>query len=220
EIIAGERRWRAAQLAGLTEIPVLLREVAAGNPVIAKAHSSHPGTTRLFGEAAHEAATETGMPAGFVQVVYRCSHVDGATFAAHPLLGAIGYTGSRTAGTQLKTAADAVGKPIYLELSSINPVFVLPGAVAQNGAAFAEQFSGSCLMGTGQFCTNPGLVITIAGAATEAMIADLAQRFSTASVGVLLGEGVQRNLKYAVESSPGDIRCRDLVSVSRTPYCV
>ncbi len=174
--------------------------VAAGNPVIAKAHSSHPGTTRLFGEAVHAAATETDMPPGFVQLVYRCNHVDGVTFVAHPLLSAIGYTGSRSAGSQLKAAADAVGKPIYLELSSINPVFVLPGAVAQSGAAFAEQFAGSCLMGTGQFCTNPGLVITIAGPETETMIADIAQRFTAVPVGVLLSESVQRNLKFAVDT--------------------
>lgn len=174
--------------------------VAAGNPVIAKAHTSHPGTTRLFGELAQAAAEETDMPAGFFQMIYRCNHADGVMLAKHPLLGAIGYTGSRTAGTQLKTAADSVGKPIYLELSSINPVFVLPGAVAQHASAFAEQFAGSCLMGTGQFCTNPGLVVTVASPQTEAMLADIAQRFTAASVGVLLSESVRKNLKFAVDT--------------------
>jgi NADP-dependent aldehyde dehydrogenase len=174
--------------------------VAAGNPVLAKGHSSHPGTTRLFGEAADAAAKQTDMPPGFVQLVYRCSHMDGVALARHHSLGAIGYTGARASGMQLKAAADAVGKPIYLELSSINPVFVLPGAVTQSGTAFAEQFTGSCLMGTGQFCTNPGLVVTLAGAATETMIADIATRFAAAPVGVLLGEGVQRNMKFAVET--------------------
>ncbi|MBI1348220.1 aldehyde dehydrogenase family protein [bacterium] len=172
--------------------------IAAGNPVIAKAHTSHPGTTRLFSELAHAAAQETQMPPGYFQVIYRCNHADGVMLAKHPLLGAIGYTGSRTAGTQLKTAADAVGKPIYLELSSINPVFVLPGAVAQHATAFAEQFAGSCLMGTGQFCTNPGLVITVASPETETMLGDIAQRFAAAPVGVLLSESVLRNLKLAV----------------------
>ena len=100
--------------------------VAAGNPVIGKGHSSHPGTTRLLGELAHQAAVATKMPNGFVQVIYRTGHSDGEKLVAHPLLGAVGYTGSRAAGTVLKEAADRVGKPIYLELSSINPVFFLP----------------------------------------------------------------------------------------------
>src|SRR5688572_28395117 len=95
--------------------------VAAGCPVIAKGHPSHPTTTRLFADAAHEAAQATEMPAGFVQLVYRISHADGEKLAGHPLLGSLGYTRARHAGVVLKKAADAVGKPIYLELSSINP---------------------------------------------------------------------------------------------------
>jgi len=171
--------------------------VAAGNPVIAKGHSSHPGTTRLFAEEAQHAAGETDLPPGFVQLIYRTSHEDGVKLAADHRLGAIGYTGARSAGLVLKQAADAVGKPIYLELSSINPVFVLPGAVTPH---FAEQYAASCLMGTGQFCTNPGLVVMIAGPAAEAVIADIAGRFQAAANGVLLGEGVLRNLSSGVKT--------------------
>ncbi|MCA9228297.1 MAG: aldehyde dehydrogenase family protein, partial [Planctomycetales bacterium] len=127
--------------------------LAAGNPVIAKANSSHPGTTRLFGEAAQAAAEATGMPAGTVQLIYRTSHADGERLVADPRVGATGYTGSRTAGLKLKAAADTAGKPIYLELSSVNPVVVLPGALNERGDAIADEFTGSCLMGTGQFCT-------------------------------------------------------------------
>lgn len=171
--------------------------VAAGNPVIAKGHSSHPGTTRLFAEEAQQAAAETEMPPGFVQLIYRTSHEDGVKLAQDPRLGAIGYTGSRSAGTVLKTAADAVGKPFYAELSSINPVFVLPGAAT---AAFAEQYAASCLMGTGQFCTNPGLVVMLAGTATDAVIADITQRFQAVANGVLLGEGVLKHLSSGVKT--------------------
>jgi NADP-dependent aldehyde dehydrogenase len=167
--------------------------VAAGNPVIAKGHSSHPETTRLFAVEAQHAADETGMPPGFVQLIYRTSHTDGTQLVAHPKIGASGYTGSRRAGLVLKQAADAAGKPIYLELSSINPVFVLPGAIAERAAAIAEEFTGSCLLGTGQFCTNPGLVVLVAGDATEAFIADVAKRFEAAPVGTMLSEGVQTN---------------------------
>ena len=166
--------------------------VAAGNPVIAKGHSSHPETTRIFGEAADAAAKATDMPAGFVQLIYRTSHSDGCRLVSHPLMGAIGYTGGRSAGLTIKEAADKAGKPVYLELSSINPVFVLPGALAERSAEIAEEFKGSCLMGTGQFCTNPGLVVLKGGEAAETFIDQVKQQFEAAPAGVLLSEGVQR----------------------------
>ncbi|WP_010581639.1 aldehyde dehydrogenase (NADP(+)) [Schlesneria paludicola] len=174
--------------------------VAAGNPVIGKGHSLHPETTRLFAEIALKAAVATKMPNGFVQLIYRTSHDDGEKFVSHPLLGAVGYTGSRSAGTVLKTAADRVGKPIYLELSSINPVYLLPGALAERGAALAEQFSTSCLMGMGQFCTNPGLILMLAGPNTEEFIRLTVERFRAAPVGTLLGESVQKNLHDGIKT--------------------
>lgn len=174
--------------------------VAAGNPVIAKGHSSHPGTTRLLAEEAQLAAAETEMPPGFVQLIYRTSHEDGKRLVSHPQIGASGYTGSRSAGMQLKEAADRMGKPIYLELSSINPVYVLPGALRERGAAIAEQFASSCLMGTGQFCTNPGLVVVQASAETEVFIKDVTDRFAAAPVGTLLGAGVLSHLESGLQT--------------------
>ena len=88
--------------------------IASGNPVIAKANTSHPGTTRLLASAAHEAAIAARLPPGSVQLIYRTSHADGARAVADPRVGATGYTGSRAAGLTLKSAADAAGKPIYL----------------------------------------------------------------------------------------------------------
>lgn len=172
--------------------------VAAGNPVIAKGHSSHPGTTRLFAEAAHAAARDTEMPNGFVQLIYRTSHDDGARLVSHPLVGATGYTGSRSAGLVLKEAADRAGNPIYLELSSINPVVILPGALAERGSDLATEFTGSCLMGTGQFCTNPGLVLLLAGEQTDAFVAAVAEAFAKAAVGTFLSEGVGRSFAAGI----------------------
>ncbi|MCA9216783.1 MAG: aldehyde dehydrogenase family protein, partial [Planctomycetales bacterium] len=103
--------------------------IAAGNPVIGKANSSHPGTTRIFGEAALAAINATDVPAATVQLLYRTSHSDGERLVSDPRIGATGYTGSRSAGLKLKAAADAAGKPIYVELSSVNPVVILPGAL-------------------------------------------------------------------------------------------
>jgi len=174
--------------------------IAAGNPVIAKGHTSHPGTSRLLAEEAHQASLETDLPSGFVQLIYRTSHSDGERLVAHPLIGATGYTGSRQAGLRLKEAADRAGKPIYLELSSINPVFILPGALEERLEDVAQEFATSCLMGTGQFCTNPGLVVLIGNETGEKFVEAVRQRFAQAPAGTLLGAGVQRNLVQSVRA--------------------
>lgn len=172
--------------------------VAAGCPVIAKAHSSHPGTTRLFAELAHGAAESTGMPPGFVQLIYRLEHVHGADLVSHPLIGAVGYTGARETGLVLKAAADAVGKPFYAELSSINPVVILPGALAERSAAIADDYVASVLMGTGQFCTNPGLVLMLDSPEAKAFVASVSEKFQKAAVGTLLSAGVLKHLEKSV----------------------
>ncbi len=172
--------------------------IAAGNPVIGKGHASHPSTTRLFAEAAEEARQATGLPPGTVQLIYRTSHADGERLVSDARVGAAGYTGSRAAGVKLKAAADAVGKPIYLELSSINPVVVLPGALRERSEAIAADFTTGCLLGAGQFCTNPGLLLVVRGAATDAFLELLRAKFLAAPVGTLLSQSVatsyQQNL--------------------------
>lgn len=173
--------------------------IAAGNPVIAKANSSHPGTTRLFAEIAHEAAQATGLPAGVVQVIYRTSHEDGERAVSDPRTAATGYTGSRSAGLKLKAAADSAGKLFYGELSSVNPVVILPGALRERAEQIAADFTGSCLMGTGQFCTNPGLVVLLAGAETENFVAAVSEKFQKAPVGTLLSRSVARSLETSIE---------------------
>ncbi|MEC7565231.1 MAG: aldehyde dehydrogenase (NADP(+)) [Planctomycetota bacterium] len=173
--------------------------IAAGNPVIAKANSSHPGTTQLFAQCALEAAQATGMPESIIQLIYRTSHEDGERLVADPRLGATGYTGSRDAGLKLKSAADAVGNPIYLELSSVNPVIILPAAMEQRGAEISEEFTSSCLMGTGQFCTNPGLVVMLENEHTDPLIAQICNAFDESPVGTLLSAGVEKSLKQNLQ---------------------
>ena len=174
--------------------------IAAGNPVIAKANSMHPGTTRLLAEEAQKAADATGMPAGIVQLIYRLDHADGVKLASDPRLAAIGYTGSRGAGLKLKAAADSVGKPIYLELSSINPVVILPEALKERAEDIATELTGSCLMGTGQFCTNPGLLILQNGQATDDFVSNIAEKFKAAPVGTLLSKSGQTGLASAIDT--------------------
>lgn len=172
--------------------------IAAGNPVIAKANTSHPGTSQLLAEEAFAAVTEAGLPPATVQLIYRTSHADGERLAADARTGALAYTGSRSAGLKLKAAADQAGKPIYVELSSVNPVLILPGALAERGAKLAEEFTGSCLMGTGQFCTSPSFVVLFAGDATEQFIAAAKHKLEATPPTPLLSASVQRSLGESV----------------------
>ncbi len=172
--------------------------IAAGNPVIAKANTAHPGTTRLLIIEAAAALAAAGLPPSTVQLLYRTDHETGKRLVAHPKVAATGYTGARSAGLVLKEAADKAGKPIYLELSSINPVLILPGALASRGAEVADELAGSCLLGTGQFCTSPGLVILLAGADSDTLVERVRDKLAAAPVGTLLGRSVQDRLQHAV----------------------
>src|SRR5690606_35260407 len=105
---------------------------------------------------------------------------------------------ARTAGLALKAAADAAGKPIYLELSSSNPLVLLPGALRERSGEIVDQFCTSALMGVGQFCTNPGLTLLLAGAEAETFIQQVTERFQNTPAGVLLSRGVQSGLLQSV----------------------
>lgn len=177
--------------------------IAAGNPVIGKANSSHPETTRLFAEQAAEALKETGLPAATVQLLYRTSHADGERLVSDPRVGATGYTGSRSAGLALKAAADRAGKPIYLELSSVNPVVITPGALAERADDIVGEFMTSVLMGTGQFCTNPGLVMLLKGSETDSFISAITAKFASSPAGTLLSPAVASSLSASVEKLVG-----------------
>ena len=177
--------------------------IAAGNPVIGKANSSHPETTRLFAVEAAKALEETGLPAATVQLIYRTSHADGEKLVSDPRVGATGYTGSRGAGLKLKAAADKVGKPIYLELSSVNPVVITPGALKERGDDILNEFITSVLMGTGQFCTNPGVVLLLDDAATSDFIEQVKTKFSATPAGTLLSPAVAKSLSASVSTLCG-----------------
>jgi 2,5-dioxopentanoate dehydrogenase len=172
--------------------------IAAGNPVIAKANSSHPNTTRLLGEEAFAALRESDLHPSTVQLLYRTGHDDGARAVSDARTGATGYTGSRGAGLTLKAAADAAGKPIYLELSSVNPVVILPGAIAERGDDLAGELVGSCLMGTGQFCTSPSFVLLFESDATERFLDTIRERLDATPPTPLLSRAVAGSLAAGV----------------------
>jgi NADP-dependent aldehyde dehydrogenase len=173
--------------------------IAAGNPVIAKANTGHPGTTKILAEAALEAIQASGVPPAMVQLLYRTPSDVGLKLVSHPLTGATGFTGSKWAGLRLKEAADKAGKPIYLEMSSVNPVFILPGALTERLSDVAGELYASCALGAGQFCTNPGLVVVPEGEQTEAFITEVQQHFAQNPGGTLLGESGLRGIASALE---------------------
>lgn len=160
--------------------------VAAGNPVIAKAHPGHPQTSMLLAEAALDAADAAGLPSGAVQMFFHVEAELGLRLAAHPAVAAVAFTGSRRAGMALKAAAERAGKPAYLEMSSVNPVFVLAGALRERGGAIAAELHGSCAMGAGQFCTRPGIAVLAPGEHADAFVAEMRRLTAAAAPGVLL----------------------------------
>src|SRR5579872_1146900 len=134
--------------------------LAGGNPVIVKAHAAHPGTGELVGRAIQASVRECGLPEGVFSLLFGHGAQVGSALMRHPLVKAGGFTGSRGAGRALMDIAAARPEPIpfYAEMSSTNPVFILPGALRERGEAIAAGLHGSFTMGAGQFCTKPGMV--------------------------------------------------------------
>ncbi|OFE15234.1 2,5-dioxovalerate dehydrogenase [Humibacillus sp. DSM 29435] len=147
--------------------------LAAGCPVVVKAHNAHPGTAELVGRAITVAADRTGMPAGVFSLVFGLGNEIGAALVSDPAIAAVGFTGSRAGGLALVAAAAARPAPIpvYAEMSSVNPVVVLPGSIEGDRAReLATAFVGSLTLGSGQFCTNPGLLFLPAGEAGDRFV--------------------------------------------------
>ena len=172
--------------------------IAAGNPVIAKAHPLHPNTTRLLAEQALKAIEQVGLPLATVQMIYNVSNETGLRLVSDPRVGAIAFTGSRTAGLHLKGAAETAGIPIYLEMSSINPVIFLPGALAERGEQLAQELVDSCLAGSGQFCTSPNLVLVSETPQTESFLAQIAESFKQRPTQPLLSAAGRKQLQQGV----------------------
>ncbi|MBW8897461.1 MAG: aldehyde dehydrogenase (NADP(+)) [Massilia sp.] len=174
--------------------------LAAGCPVVVKAHSAHLGTSELVGKAVRQAAEDCGMPEGVFSMLIGEGRVAGQALAAHPAIKAVGFTGSRQGGLALVRTANARKEPIpvYAEMSSINPVFVLPGALAAGGAKLAQGFVDSLTLGVGQFCTNPGLVIGLAGTDLDAFRASAAAALAAKGAGTMLTAGIHQAYVDAV----------------------
>jgi alpha-ketoglutaric semialdehyde dehydrogenase len=176
--------------------------IAAGNPVIAKAHPLHPNTTRLLAEQALKAVEQTGLPPATVQMIYNVSNENGLKLVSDPRIGAVGFTGSRNAGLHLKRAAEDAGKPIYLEMSSINPVIFLPEALTERPEQLATELVDSVLAGSGQFCTSPNLVLAYETpenkSQTESFLNQITKSFSERPAQPLLSSAGRKQLHQGV----------------------
>jgi 2,5-dioxopentanoate dehydrogenase len=162
--------------------------LAAGNPVIVKAHAAHPGTSEMVGNAVRAAARTCNMPEGVFSLLYGAGTQVGAALVRHPQIKAVGFTGSQTGGRALMDIAAARPDPIpvFAEMGSTNPVFLLPGALAARAEAIAEGMHGSVTNGAGQFCTKPGMVFVPNGTGADAFAQSLKRRMSETPAQVML----------------------------------
>src|SRR5579863_7398907 len=148
---------------------------AGGNPVIVKAHHAHPGTSEMVGQVIARCVRECGLPPGMFALLFGAGSEIGAALVDHPKVKAVGFTGSLTAGKALMQRAAARPEPIpcFMEMSSVNPLFVLPEALKTRSAQIAAGLFGSFTLGAGQFCTKPGLVYLPRNADADAFVTEV-----------------------------------------------
>lgn len=166
--------------------------LAAGCPVVVKAHPAHPGTSELVGREIQAAVAALDLPAGLFALLHDHGTQAGAALVAHPAITAVGFTGSRRGGLALQAIAQQrrIPIPVYAEMSSVNPVFLLPDALQQRAPALAREFVASLTLGVGQFCTNPGLVLGIAGDDWDGFVHHVSVALADCAPATMLTDGI------------------------------
>ncbi|MAU16423.1 MAG: aldehyde dehydrogenase (NADP(+)) [Muricauda sp.] len=184
--------------------------LAAGCPVIVKAHPMHAGTNELVASAIVKAAEKTGMPKGVFSSINGNVQA-GIDLVNHPKVKAVGFTGSIGGGRALFDLAAKREEPIpvFAEMGSINPVVMSPKAISKRGSELAKTYAGSITLGTGQFCTNPGLLLTVKGESTAAFVQELAKE----TVAIAPQTMLHPNIKKGYETKGGDVTSQDGVEV-------
>lgn len=166
--------------------------LAAGCPVVVKAHDAHPGTGEIVASAIDAAIKRTGVHPGVFSLVHGGSRDVGQALVQHPLIKAVGFTGSLGGGRALFDLCAQRPEPIpfFGELGSVNPMFMLPKAVATRGETIAKGWVGSLTMGAGQFCTNPGIVVLLKGADAEKYVETATEALSAVGPQTMLTDGI------------------------------
>ncbi len=167
---------------------------AAGCPVIVKAHPAHPGTSELVGRLILHAVRDCELPEGTFSLLFDAGFEVGQTLVKHPLVKGVGFTGSVKGGRALADLAAARPEPIpvYAEMGSVNPVFILPAILAERSPAIVDGLYTSATLGVGQFCTNPGLVVLQRSPIAEQFVGALANRLTATPEGAMLTAGIQK----------------------------
>lgn len=183
---------------------------AAGCPVVVKGHSSHPGTGELVARAVQAAVAACGLHEGVFSYLPGKSHALGEALVADPRIKAVGFTGSRGAGLHLVDIARSRNEPIpvYAEMSSVNPVVLLPGALAHRGIELAGAFSSSLTLGAGQFCTNPGTIVAVDGPALDAFVAAASAALEQVEPATMLSAGIASAYAGGVAALDGNTAVR------------
>lgn len=181
--------------------------LAAGCPVIAKSHPSHLGTSELAGRVIQQAVKTCGLPEGTFSLLVGVGNELGGKLVQHPAIQAVAFTGSRKGGQALVALAAARSNPVpvYAEMSSINPVFLLPGALANRGEQIATGLVASATLGVGQFCTKPGLVFAQSGPEFNRFAAVASKVIEGATASTMLNSGIQQAYAHGV----GVLCCAD-----------
>src|SRR5512138_613407 len=192
--------------------------LAAGCPVVVKGHPAHPGTSESVSRAIIAAVKMCGLPNGVFSIVNGTSNELGAALVAHPRIKAVGFTGSRAGGLALmKIAAERPEPiPVYAEMSSINPVVLLPGALAARAEALGKEFVASLTMGVGQFCTNPGLVLALEGPDLDKFSASAAAALGDVAPATMLTAGIHAAYEQGVQKLLGHDRVKLLARGSES----
>jgi NADP-dependent aldehyde dehydrogenase len=179
--------------------------LAAGCPVVVKAHHAHPGTSEMVARAIVKAVAEADMPAGVFSLLYGAGHEVGVGLVKHPLTRAVGFTGSLRGGRALFDAAanrpDPI--PVYAEMGSVNPVFILPGALRERAEAIAEGLKNSVTLGVGQFCTCPGLAVGLLDENFARFADKLGGLIAGAQPGTMLYPGILEGYEAGVKRLGG-----------------
>ena len=199
--------------------------LAAGCPVVVKCHSAHPGTGEVVAQAIDAAIHACGMPAGVFSLIQGGNRAVGEALVTHPMITAVGFTGSLAGGRALYDLCAARSEPIpfFGELGSVNPMFLLPAAIAARGGAIAKGWAGSLTMGAGQFCTNPGIAVVIDGPDADAFIAAAHAALSPIGSQTMLTDGIAAAYRAGRDRVAGANGVRSILTTmcdqrQATPY--
>ncbi|SOE18469.1 NADP-dependent aldehyde dehydrogenase [Hoeflea halophila] len=199
--------------------------LAAGCPVVVKGHSAHPGTGEIVAQAVDAAIKKLGMHPGIFSLIQGGKRDVGQSLVQHPLIKAVGFTGSLAGGRALFDLCAQRPEPIpfFGELGSVNPMFLLPEAVKARGGEIAKGWAGSLTMGAGQFCTNPGIAVIIDSAEADAFVEAATEALAPIGAQTMLTDGIAEAYRAGRDRVAGVTGVRELLTSTcdmrnATPY--